>query len=186
MLAIFVAILAIQMMCEAEPENISIGLYNISFDLNQPCDEYRIATEGPIESESLSGKYERIHTLKIECTDDDTYGIVLMLKELNNSNNDLARTDQKNFLEKAYPDALLVEKRDISEDDCGSVAKILSSNGMEYVAIFHPSFNSIQKIKLPKQNEKLSALAILISSYPWDKGTLQLLKTIHIERSATG
>jgi len=166
-------VLSIMMPCIAEPDSVTTGPYNVSFDLGIPKDAYKVEVAEPELEESLSGD---IHT---------TYGI-----ELTNKTG-LSRTAILTMLsyetERIIPlpdeltglvvDRLLqmgnIYNIDVAERKIGGQVGAVASGEVGY-----PGTNLYFAIYYLSSTDVVT----IASAYPWEEGTLQLLKTIHVEK----
>lgn len=158
------------MPCVAVPENVTMGPYNVSFDLNLSNSTYDIEVMDPIQKESLGGDIEIKHTMKISDSKQLTKKIELDIKENNNtvvlSGSDMASAIRSAMKSTNY-DNIQASTRIIDGKDgaigVGEIHKI-----KVYDASYYPDENTI---------------AMMVMTYPWEEGTLSFLKTLHIERA---
>ena len=170
----FLALLTVP--CIAEPDSVTTGPYNISFDLGMPVSEYRITIDPPKESELLGG--EKYNTYNMEIKDKSetsaipgfaTIGIVQYESEIQLSPDDMIEA-----LREKNPDTT---KRKIDGSD-GAISKMqlkTTERGQTSIAdVFY--------VRFYLNADPKHSVCTIVSIYPWDEGTLSLLKTIHIEK----
>ncbi len=171
--AIVLALLSISLFASAFPDSVTTGPYKISFDLGLPKYAYTVVVSDPKEKESLWGDKSTEYVINIK----NETGVSRIASMT------LTKADIKTFL---TPDEMKqsmryylprVELTNIDTSDReidGKKGAIMSGDldvsGLEmkiYQASYYPSKDTT---------------AFITSSYPWYEGTLQLLKTIHVEK----
>lgn len=153
--------------CTAEPDNVIMGPYNISFDLGIPHDAYRITIKHSVETESLGGDKETRYSLFVENKTVKMKSFIIGITNYAEAQPDafLSSKSLKALLRKSEPSAN-VAARTIDEKE-GAVAQYRSRGTMMFPFSYYM--------------DKYTWI-YTISSFPWDEGTLSLLKTIHIEK----
>lgn len=175
-------LLLMPVLAAAVPDSVMTGPYNISFDLGFDQADYHVQVATPLTTESLNGNKTTMYTVKI---DDYTggQGAVIYLyhteearlqsftaKEMRivlynkfRMENDI---NVKNFQS-------AIRKIDGVMGVAGSADMYTRSIGYvtSYMGIYYPSFD-------PRH-----LCCVIGSAYPWDKGSMSLLKTIHVERT---
>lgn len=162
-LMVFLSVLA-----SAENDSVTTGPYKISFDTGFARHDYSVNITPPKKTEELDGtkyvEYEINITNKIETQESPQRAYVT-----------LTRYDK----EMIFPtiDALINPggtKRQIDGvDGVIFVSELTNTRGITipiYTVLYYPAV------------EPTHLRCIISSFYPWDSGTLQLLKTIHIEK----
>jgi len=160
----------LQAIAYAVPFNETIGPYKVSFDMG--FNNYYITGDPWKASESLSGteKYE--------------FGKINVFKDRNHEDGIAIILIKHNFEDQKYLSPLEYVEwgRDLYDTTTtrmidgvlGAVGSLELDNGITiYTAEYHPTFD-------PKRLN-----LTILSNYPWDEGTLQLLKTIHIEEKVS-
>ena len=166
--ALFIALAVFVLSCVCASENVTIGSYNISFDLGIPQESYNVNANGPTETVSLNGERRNEYSLSIRGnTISSQYAEVLMTQFPTAQS---AAAASMSNTEKAYkmmfPTATEISTRKIDGKN-GVVAEIPLAQEKMYMASYSPN----------------NHLTVLITSlYPWDEGTLQLLETFHVEK----
>ena len=159
----------------AEPDNVTTGLYKVTFDLGMPKEAYNVDIEDPLTKESLSGEISTKYEIKLINKTGLTRRATIILTSYETEQ---VIPTQDEFVKGAKYTALQLDDlfdiesagRKIDGHDGAVVAGKMRSNGMEidtYSAMYFPSSTTN---------------AVIVSFYPWEQGTLQLLKTIHIEK----
>jgi hypothetical protein len=158
----------------AEQENHVLGLYNVSFDLGIEDRVDWILSE-PINSESLDGSLtftQYSATIMADLTESEFYsererlgrtpsiGSAIIRIEQYNSTKDVSVNGTKMLINSPIG----ISKR-IIDGRNGTIGTV--NDGRTYLAAWWMENN---------------ASAAISSSYPWNEGTLSLLKTIHIEK----
>ena len=164
------------------PYNITVGPYRASFelggDLELPETPYHVTTAGPKESETLGGEKYTSYFIKLENTDKlRIIGITIEITKeksvytLDNLNKILQATFNKDNYKTIASDTREIDYT------MGEVAEgnLIGANDIKrYLAIYNPLFDPEHTVIL-----------IDLFNLPWDGGTLQLLKTIHVEKIGT-
>jgi hypothetical protein len=173
----------------AENDSVIVGPYMASFDIDQPHSSYNITVKPPQESNDPMGGRSICYLINIEYNSSDLINALESGNFLNSATiqitsftfdpkyvtgdayiktvKDLLEIDDHNVIIKT--DKLLLDGQD------GAILSYetkLTENfaQKEYVAAYIPSIDS-------------HALVSIDSTYPWDEGTSQLLRTIHIQNS---
>lgn len=166
-------VLSIMIPCIAEPDSITTGPYNVSFDLGIPKDAYTVEVAEPKEEESLAGNAYTTYDIQLRNKTPSSQWAVITLvsyddKQKIPSQDDLLKSTKLAVLQIGDISNLNGAKRRIDGHD-GAVAfgKVNALDMETYLAIYYPS-----------QTEKV----LIGTMYPWDEGALQLLKTIHVKK----
>ena len=154
----------------AEQDSVILGPYRVSFDLGIPRTHYTTEIGGPETSESLNGSSMTDYTLDIY-TYSGSAKISLDIYDAPSLNLS-EKPMEKVLLETAKPNAFqgaitTSAVRQIDGTD-GAVISIDVGGHSGYIAGYQPNING-------------SNLVTMMSTIPWDEGTLSLLNTIHVE-----
>jgi hypothetical protein len=162
--------------CIAVPDNVTTGPYKISFDLGVPKEAYKVVVSTPAKTEALSGDistgYKIVMTNKTGISRMST--IILTSYETDQvvpTQGELVQMERGVLSQVNGLQEIQATGRKIDGVD-GAIAsgKLPGAYDMTldtYVAVYYPS----------------STTAVgLVSTYPWDEGTLSLLKSIHVEK----
>lgn len=175
MLALAIGVLAFPAL--AVPENITTGLYKVSFDIGLTRDDYNVTVPNPKETEQLSGAKETDYSVEIRNNTGLYRVMTITIKHFEEKFPIATGSDFKKGLSELYKNdprfsGYISDVRTID----GANGAILNANiavDSEHVlnvyeAVYQTVFDT-------------QTIVEIISSYPWDEGTLQLLKTIHVE-----
>jgi hypothetical protein len=175
--AIGLILLFMALPCMAEQENLTTGPYNISFDLGLLKSAYSLEIVDPIETETLGG--DLVKKYEIEISNRTRIGNLIIIS-LDEGNIPIKPTGEElaRIMKHSLPDAgrwdIQATSRIIDGKD-GAIASyktLLSKKEcLVYMASYYPDENTTVRVT---------------SGYPWDDGTLALLRSIHIERNSTG
>ena len=157
------------------PDSAITGQYKISFDLGLTHDAYNITVNDPVIDETLGG------------ANIEKYSITITLK------NETARTDAVVYVKKLEEPLLVtgqmilqvlmeLENNPFSSGVHGDVRTIDGTPGavvLGYTTTSHVTF--YHAMYMMPSDPTSSTNVEIGSNLPWDKGTLQLLKTIHVE-----
>ena len=152
----------------AVPDNIQTGQYNVSFDLGFPKNSYTAKADSPAATESLDGKSQTVYGITITDKMDSHKTIIIVMTEYSEIQQGASAYPElmKAALRKTMPGATEYAIREI-DGKTGAIARYSVSGQTFCIALYYP-------------NDYL--VAVLIPTYPWDEGTLSLLKTLHIEK----
>lgn len=166
----------------AENDSVTMGPYNISFDLGILKDDYTIKVAEPKNSENLDGEIYTSFAFDIINKTGIARQATVLLTYFPNDEQ-ITRTP-----EELRQSLLYLQKKDMHQSIIGSATRTIDGakgavaskesviNGVIfyiYVALYYPLFD-------PQKHS-----CMIVSSYPWDEGTLSLLKTVHIEKVNT-
>lgn len=156
----------------AEQENFILGTYKVSFDLGIE-DLRNWVVDGPKNSESMDGSYFTAYSVhEAPITESQFYSELKRLGHTPSSDTAIINIIQYNSTrdESANGTKTMIQsatsKRTIDGRN-GTIGSSKRDTFTLYVADWWVENNTI---------------ASVISTYPWDEGTLSLLKTIHIEK----
>lgn len=176
-LMVIIAFLALLITpCMAEPDNVTTGPYNISFDLGVPKDSYDVSVSNPRQSEALNGDITTSYTLFIDS------GNNVCLIGLSESNSTLQTASPESLGTAARDELIGMQASNIeiaTRIIDGSNGAIASGNRG---STGNKIYNALYNVKTGPNPRHL--VCSIISDYPWEKGTLQILKTIHVEKKA--
>ena len=169
--------------CLAEQQAVTTGPYEISFDLGIPKASYSVDVSAPKTIYTPAGLWsmvgETITEYQINIINDiKTGGITITLFEF--------PTDRVSFSpsELASRAKSMMEKvpqiRDVQE----SARMIRGSNGGMASGKIEIGFGLYQDIYSVIYIPDARLVVSMVSTYPWDGGTHQLLKTIYVQKNA--
>lgn len=165
----FAALICLSLLASAVPDSVITGPYNVSFDFG--FDSYDIVEKPITNTETLEGNKYTAYSMTIYNGSYHDSGIAIIgITEFEEDQNFPTNEAAVKTFKNAYTDATT---RSI-DGTTGIITSTELDNGITiYLAIYHPAFN-------PKRLN-----ATVISNYPWDEGSLSLIKTIHIEKINT-
>ena len=170
----------LSVLASAENDSVTTGPYKISFDIGFNHSDYNVTVNAPTETEDLSGNKSTVYKVTIKNNP----------RLMNQQKIDITLThfekDQErlpiDMRAKVFEIALLNINLYSNVDAKGRII-----DGVEGIAASADLVYSGQKIKTVWANyypafdwKRLDCF--IMSTYPWDKGSLQLLKTISIEK----
>jgi hypothetical protein len=166
-----------QIVVLAEPESVVTGNYNVSFDMGFPKGDYNITIDSPKQQEDLSGDITTSYLIKIENRSE--MGLCWIgLSESNSmlgsaSPETLALTAKTELDQSLDATNIEIAKR-IIDGSNGAIA----AGDMEVLGETIKVYNAMYNVKTGPNPRHL--VCSIISNFPWEEGTLSLLKTIHI------
>jgi hypothetical protein len=171
---VIIAFLALLIMpCIAEPDSTITGPYNISFDLGLTKDAYKIEIEEPESSETLGGAAKETYSfwIKINNTTAPSSAMINIYvgkQTVVPSSRRVSLNIEE--IKSLGLSGVKGEARQIDGKDgvvCEGFKIISGEMERTYFVDYYLS-----------NNEKV----LIYSGIPWDEGTLQLIKTIHVEK----
>ncbi|MFZ2472760.1 MAG: hypothetical protein WAW52_12585 [Methanothrix sp.] len=163
------------MPCIAVPDSVTTGPYKVTFDLGLPEDTYTILVSDPKESETLDGSKNMDYRITIENKTKDTSMANIGLIYYIDRENDVPNADQMGPIIEDLARAMKFRSAKTAVRDIdGTIGGIAQADFVGSAKIYLIEF-------LPLIDQKHLRCDIL-STLPWDEGTLSLLKTIHIEK----
>lgn len=165
----FLALAIFMVPCTALPESVHLGKYNVSFDAG--FSSYDIVKDPIKSTETLEGDKYSIYSMNVFNGSNHDLGIAIIgINEYEEDQKFPSNDAAVKTFRSGYIDATTRSIDGVT----GIITSTELDNGITvYLAQFHPKFNP----------ERVNVT--VISNYPWDEGTLQLLKTIHIAQNTT-
>lgn len=176
-----VLMVLLSVLASAENDSVTIGPYKVSFDLGLNHSDYNVTTKEPTETEDLSGNKSTSSSVIIQ---NNTGFMQKAVIQLTHYDTDQATPTIGELV--TLTKLSLIDMQDTSNVNVAArvidgVKGVAASNdridwgdnAKQYWATYYPAFDS----------KRLRCM--ILSSFPWDSGTLQLLKTIHIEKLNT-
>jgi len=179
-LAIFALFSLILPTVIAVPDSIITGPYNISFDIGLPDDTYVLLENDPVVDETLSGDDRTVHSIILANANDTSNFIEIRVISLGSK---MPTQATSSMLEESLrldyandPRFFNFESAPRSIDGMtGAVASMeWESDSRQVKPVFIATYLA--------PFDPRSTLVSILSLYPWNEGTLQLMKTIHIEK----
>lgn len=172
-----IAFLVLMIMpCIASPDSVVTGPYNISFDLGVNRSDYNISMAAPKIVETLGGDERTDYSVDIIDRKDKSRTIKIFVKKTLEAGREATADVLETALElnnagDSRISGFKTATRTI--DGAGGAIASAYNNAASvevYLALYQPLFDPTH------------TLVELQSTYPWEEGTLQLLKTIHVEK----
>jgi len=172
LIMILIMCFALIMPIVAEQENLALGPYKVSFDLGIE-DRMKWIVSDPINSESMDGSLTYTQysaTMLADLTESEFYAELKRLGRTPSSDSVIIKIEQYNSTSDVSMNgttALINSPIRISKRTIDGRNGTIGTVGTVYLAAWWVENNTS---------------AAVSSSFPWDKGTLSLLKTIHVEK----
>jgi hypothetical protein len=166
----------LSVLASAENDSVTTGPYKISFDLGFPKETYNITVMPRTKNEELSGTFDSYNVmiknntgpsrkLQIMISQNKIFSLIKLLSPL-----EAAATMQDSIIKdmnrRGYKNIEASTREIDNTTGALGVGDDPSSGWTPYFASYYLLHEG---------------LVILTSTYPWEHGTLQLLKTIHVE-----
>lgn len=170
-----IALLALLLMpCIAETDSVTTGPYKISFDLGLPKDAYKIEIGDPETKESLSGEISTNYVIKLINKTGLTRTAIITLTSYEKEQ---VLPTQDEFV--SMMKYMLISMDDVYDIEATG-REIDGYKGAAGSYILRSSFNEI-KMYTAAYLSSSTAFVFIFSAYPWEEGTLQLFKSIHVD-----
>ena len=165
--------------CIAISDSVTTGPYKVSFDLGLKHSDYNVTVPSPTETEQLSGDKEIDYEILIRNYTGRLRGLSITVKHFEKALPLATGSDWKKSLDSLNKNDPRVYgyKSDLRTIDGADGAILNADIAMDSENII----NSYQAVYQPVFDTTHTVVEIM-SFYPWDEGTLQLLKTIHVEK----
>lgn len=160
--------------CISVLDSVITGPYNLSFDLNRTKNiDYLVTIDDIKETESLSGDKHIVYGMKIaDMNYTSTFATITLIhdeKERQSITPAETVLGLKNLINDISNTRNIETATRTIDSTIGAVGSFECAIGKVYAAIYFPTIDPHLE-------------AAILSSYPWDEGTLSLLKTIHIDK----
>lgn len=171
----FIALICLQPAALAVPDSIVTGPYKVSFDLGVPHKNYNISVLEPKSTELLSGENCTVYNIQIQYAVGITRVMLIAIVYYDSVQTTPTQEEEeyivRNILVNQEAGSNIKTAMRTIDNSSGAVGLAAGHRWTtSYVAQYRPKFDS-SHVKV-----------IFFSFIPWDEGTLQLLKTIHIEK----
>jgi hypothetical protein len=177
----FLLVMLISTLVSAKSDSVTTGPYRISFDLGLTRDDYNVTIKEPMTTEGLDGDKRTEYSILITNETGLNRFATILIRNLATPMLTVSGSDFEQALNSQYSNnpsisGLKSGVRTIDGASGGIVSftkkfdsgTILGVFQVDYQPAFDPTHTVVE----------------IISTYPWDEGTLQLLKTIHVEKSS--
>lgn len=173
---ILMVLVCVTTMVSAVHDSTVVGPYNISFDLGIPKDSYKVIISDPRQEESLNGDISTVYLIVIRTESIPSNTCMIHLSESDSalqkaSQESLGRAARDILSNEFQASNLEVAPRTIDGSD-GAVAAGYLAGDKIYNSIYNVNIGPVPRHLVCK----------IFSDYPWEEGTLSLLKTIHVEK----
>jgi len=169
-LAIFLCLSCITF---AFPENCITGPYNVSFDMGLISGINTISIDKPVDSETINGISKTDYQINIRSNDPTSWASIQITKYYDqNPQPHVNRPEDvlRSIMQNNYPGKNVQVAARVIDGSDGATGFITSGQYMLFNAAYFATFDP-------------TVVVYIQSTYPWDEGTLKLLKTIHVEKA---
>jgi hypothetical protein len=178
---ILAALIAVSFAASAAPDSVVTGPYNVSFDIGLTRDSYTVTVPDPVIDETLGGKKRTEYSVDID--DRTVYRrlIRISITQLEKESPTIpTRSEIEEVLKSINENDPRVSNFQSSTRTIdgvgGAVASMTFDTGSGYIV------DPIHAAYAPAI-DPMHVGVYIISNYPWNEGTLQLLKTIHVGKA---
>jgi hypothetical protein len=178
---IFAALIVVSFAASATPDSVVTGPYKVSFDIGLTRDSYNVTVPDPQLSETLGGEKKTTYSVSIlNRTGDYRYILISIIENEKKASiiptGSIWEMALKSLIEnRPGVSGFLSDTRTIDGMD-GAVASMTMDIGSGIISEAFFAYYSAA-------NDPTLVVVGIASTYPWDDGTLQLLKTIHVEKT---
>jgi hypothetical protein len=174
-------VLSTSFAASAAPDSVVTGPYKVSFDIGLTRDSYNVTVPDPVIGETLGGEKSTSYIVRMRNRTGDYRSIsIAMLQQEKGASTIPTGSAMEMWLKSLI-------KNDPSVSDFESSTRTI--DGMNGAAasmkkdlgtgIISDQFIAIY----PAANDPTHVTVFIMSDYPWNEGTLKLLKTIHVEKA---
>jgi hypothetical protein len=170
------ALLCLPILGLAVPDSAITGPYNVSFDLGNPKESYLVNVSAPKTTESLGGDIHTAYGIRIFDMRSPNKKAAIVIAEYQEDQTMYSPAEMKTILR-----YMMDGEQDVS--DIQSDNRVIDgfnggiSSGERMGADGVPFYEYMAVYQMTPRLQ-----TTLVSSYPWEEGTLSLLKTVHIEK----
>ena len=176
---IFAALICSPMLATGVPDSVITGPYNISFDLGFSKDSYRVNIADPIQKEELNGDVTTEYNVSIQNITEPDRKIKVELTEYGEDHIIPTAEELKEQYALILSIAGNVKKSEVDTRVIDGVKGVIlsatpkadKSRGITEKESFVAEWNPSNQLNI-----------LLDLDFPWEEGTLSMLKTIHIEK----
>gem|GEM_PF-1962867 len=175
---IFLTLIFLAAVASAEPDYVIMGPYNVSFDLGVPRAAYQVVVDEPVEKEGPGGAISTQFSAYLENrTGIHDVVIGLFHNEKSTPPHSVEEIEMTIFaviLNSGNTKNIQTEARMIDGTEGGIGTAVVDYGAFaedKFMATYHPLIDP----------EHLTC--IITSTYPWEGGTVQLLRSIHVGTS---
>lgn len=169
-IVLLIAIFILAGTAAAKPQSVELGPYSVEFDLGKVCS---VVSEEPEEGETLNGAIYTTYTLQIRSKEDESASIII-----NRLKNGILSTSSIEYI-----DSLKKEVEDIFKGMGLAVYDVSyrEIDGKSGVVGYGRDPRFVGTIYMAEYSPDDRTAVKLMSFYPLEEGTLDLIKTIHVE-----
>jgi hypothetical protein len=156
-------------------DSITTVPYKISFDLGLPRDAYNVTVADPKSTETLGGDKITIYEISIKNSTPFTFDMMyinLAYQDTAQYSQNLSSIRQYEVVYKQALESEYTRVETATREIDGTWGIVARADDAICHVIYYPLIDSHLKM-------------VISSTYPWDEGTLSLLKTIHVEKVNT-
>jgi hypothetical protein len=161
----------------AVPDSFVTGPYKVSFDLGLKSDEYTVNVTAPVITETLGG--DKLIQYSVLINPGTYFGAAIKIEYSEGERPITTGRDWELVLKSSAGDdprvSRIVSDTRTIDGASGAIASAIVKLDTETIVDEYHAFYQAPF-------DPTHILVEIASYYPWDKGTLQLLKTIHVEK----
>ncbi|NPV61872.1 MAG: hypothetical protein HPY61_04455 [Methanotrichaceae archaeon] len=187
-LIVLIALLCIPMTAFAENDSAAMGPYIVHFDLGVPKSSYILNISEPIEHESKAGNLSTIYKLDITNKTESLKTARIQLTYFDDPQSIPTAEDIKSQILYEINTLILYilnnpdDLNSVFADTCqidGTTGAVGHGKFQHKAVAINDSYLAVYYPLLDPEHLKCE----IMSTYPWNDGTLHLLNTIHVEKA---
>lgn len=177
-----ITLLCAPILVSAVPDSVVTGPYKISFDIGLTRSDYNVTVAPPVMDETLGGDKRTDYSVRIANRTGLGRGASISVRTIENGNagvltgSDIAQALSLQYTNDPRYSNIQTAARTID----GVSGAVLSVNYATDSRTVITGYEAMYPLAFDR-----SSIVDIYSLYPWNEGTLQLLKTIHIEKIAS-
>jgi hypothetical protein len=176
-----VSLLCLASIASAVPDNVNTGAYKISFDIGLTRNDYRVTVSAPLNTESLGGNKSTEYDIKIINNTGATRLAIISLYYYEDQQTVLTPSELVESFRNALDNTNSAKNIDSATREIDGVSGAAAS--YDYYISYLVGYVKIYLAEYYPTFDKQHVKCVITSTYPWDEGALQLLKTIHVEKA---
>ena len=164
----------------AVPDSFVTGPYKISFDLGTPNKNYSVVSNDPVIDETLGGEKRTDYSVTISNETEAHFMTIGIITVETRNPSIITGSQLEEYLKQSNANDPRISDFQSSSRTIDSMSGAVTSMNMKMDS---GMVVSVYSAMYPTVFDPSNSMVNIMSLYPWNEGTLQLLKTIHVEKA---